>query len=465
MYFPCGYFPFFYFMITLFIMFLLIGYTVILLTIGIIDFKRVKDFNEYVLAGRRQKRLLVTVSLVASMIGSGSTIGMANNAFRIGFPAFWFLAVGGIGLILQSVLLSEKVRESGAVSLPDLADKTMGREVRVLVSVIIVITWIGIISAQFIAAKKLIVAMTGWNSVLVLPGIAAVIILYSFFGGQSSILKTDLLQQGILIVAVLFTVIFVFVKEPVQSSSIRFEVLNDQFRWTDLIYYLTLVMGSYFICPMMFSRLLTAKTPAVAKKSSLWAGLGVVAFAVVITLIGVWARHAIPDLENKDVLSYIFLHKLPRIAGLLLLLGLLSAIVSTVDTSLVMTSSIIEHDIFGRTRVGWARGLVIIIGILGTGAAVIASLRETNIIGILLEAFAIYTAGIVPTLFIALMFIKKRQLHRPLAFTAILAGGVMGVLAKILGMKYLGLYGMIASTVIALAAVYLQHQQTADSKE
>lgn len=439
-------------------MILLIGYTIILLTIGIIDFKRVKDFNEYVLAGRRQNRLLVTVSLVASMIGSGSTIGMANNAFRVGFPAFWFLAVGGIGLILQSVLLSEKVRESKAVSLPDLADKTMGKEVRVLVSIIIVITWIGIISAQFIAAKKLVTAMTGWNSVFVLPAIAAVIILYSFFGGQSSILKTDLLQQAILFIAVIFTVIFVFVKEPVQTSSIRFEVLNEQFKWTDLVYYLTLVMGSYFICPMMFSRLLTAKTPAIAKKSSLWAGLGVVAFAVMITLIGVWARHSIPNLENNDVLSYIFLHKLPRIAGLLLLLGLLSAIVSTVDTSLVMTSSIIEHDILHKSRVSWARGLVIVVGFLGTGSAIFASLRETNIIGILLEAFAIYTAGIVPTLFIALMFIKKRQLNRPLAFTAILIGGLMGVLAKFLEMKFLGLYGMIASTVLALAAVYIQHK-------
>ena len=440
-------------------MLLLIGYTVILLTIGIIDFKKVKDFNEYVLAGRRQNRLLVTVSLVASMIGSGSTIGMANNAFRIGFPAFWFLAVGGIGLILQSVLLSEKVRESKATSLPDLADKTMGQGVRVLVSLIIVITWIGIISAQFIAAKKLVSAMTGWDSLFVLPAIAAVIILYSFFGGQSSILKTDFLQQAILFLAVLFTVIYVFATEPVQAETMRFEILNEQFTWTDLIYYLTLVMGSYFICPMMFSRLLTAKTPSIAKKSSLWAGLGVIAFAVMITLIGVWARHAIPSLETKDVLSYIFLHKLPRLAGLLLLLGLLSAIVSTVDTSLVMTSSIIEHDILGRSRVAWARVLVIIIGFLGTGAAVIASLRETNIIGILLEAFAIYTAGIVPTLFIALMFIKKRQLNRPLAFTAILTGGIMGVLAKVLEMKFLGLYGMIASTALALAAVYVQHRE------
>lgn len=437
-------------------MFLLIGYTVILLTIGILDFRKVQDFNEYILAGRRQRRLFVTASLMASMIGSGSTMGLANNSFRIGFPAFWFLAVGGIGLVLQSVLLAEKVRASEATSLPDLAHKTMGREVRILVSLIIILTWIGIISAQFVAARKLVMAMTGWESPLILPGIALVIILYSFFGGQNSILKTDLLQQAILIAAVIFTVLFLFIREPVPAQALRFELLNEQFTPKDFIYYITLVLGSYFICPMMFSRLLTAKTPKIAKKSSFYAGLGVIVFAVAITLIGMWGRHHLPELAANDLLSTIFLSKLPRIGGLLLLLGLLSAIISTVDTSLVMTSSIITHDILGKSSTLWVRLIVVALGILGT----VAAIGRSDIIGILLEAFAIYTAGIVPTLFIALMFIKKRDLNRQMAFTAVLIGGIMGVLARVFEMRYLAIYGMIASTVIALTAVWVGRRNT-----
>ncbi|WP_054697911.1 sodium:solute symporter family transporter [Desulfosarcina cetonica] len=109
-------------------------YLVFLLGIGIIDFRKIQDFNDYVLAGRRQKLAIVTVSLMASMIGSGSTIGLADKAFSKGFPAIWFLAVGGIGLILQAWLLSEKVRASKAVTLPDLAQKTMGSQTRFLVA-------------------------------------------------------------------------------------------------------------------------------------------------------------------------------------------------------------------------------------------------------------------------------------------------------------------------------------------
>ena len=68
---------------------LLIVYLVVLLVIGALDFRKVRDFNDYVLAGRRQKRSIVTVSLMASMIGSGSTIGLTDKAFSKGFPAIW----------------------------------------------------------------------------------------------------------------------------------------------------------------------------------------------------------------------------------------------------------------------------------------------------------------------------------------------------------------------------------------
>jgi len=429
-------------------MYILIGYAVILLTIGVLDFRKVSDFNGFVLAGRKTGGLLVTFSLMASLIGSGSTMGLSNNIYKIGFPAFWFLAVGGIGLILQSFLLSHKVRESRAATLPDLAEKTMGKPVRILVSLIIAATWVGIIAAQFVAVGKLVTAMTGWNSPWILPGMAFVIILYSFLGGQSSILKTDLIQQGILILAMLFTLIYLFTTQPLPRGTLDFSLLNQSFTGFDLFYYLTLIMGSYFICPMMFSRLLTARTPGTAKRSSLIAGGGVILFAFLVALIGLWTRHHVPELPGGDVLSYLFLNKLPRAAGLFLLLGLLSAVISTVDTSLIMTASVIEHDIFEKNRVLSTRLLILIIGAAGAAAA----LGKSDIIGMLLEAFAVYTAGIVPAVFMAIITINRRRLNQKLAFIAILSGGAAGLVSNFLGIKGIALAGMGVSLVLSLAA-------------
>lgn len=449
-------------------MIVLTVYLLFLLTIGIIDFRKVQDFNDYVLAGRRQNLAIVTVSLMASMIGSGSTIGLTDKAFSKGFPAIWFLAVGGIGLLLQSWLLSEKVRASKAVTLPDLAQKTMGSQTRFLVALIIVITWIGIIAAQFIAAGKILTALTGVDSGVVLALAAVIIVVYSFLGGQASILKTDFLQFLILAAALLFTVLFLYLSKPVDVRTLSFRLTNEAFTARDLFYYLTIVMGSYFICPMMFSRLLTAKTPNTARRSSLIAGFGVLAFAFFIVLIGLWASSRGIDPGKTGVLSHIFLNELPKAGGLILILGILSAVISTTDTCLVMTGSIIEHDLLNKRSTGSkgemtrTRVLVLLIGALGYYTAL---LGNWDIIGLLLEAFEFYTAGIVPALFVALMMIRKKTLAPGWSFAAVLTGGLFGLLPKITPVidglsqlipgfwaKYLPIIGMGLSLILAIIA-------------
>ncbi|BBO89258.1 sodium:solute symporter family protein [Desulfosarcina ovata] len=444
-------------------------YLIFLLGVGIIDFRKVQDFNDYVLAGRRQKLAIVTVSLMASMIGSGSTIGLADKAFSKGFPAIWFLAVGGIGLILQAWLLSEKVRASRAVTLPDLAQQTMGPQTRFLVALIIVVTWIGIIAAQFIATGKILAALTGVDSRGILALAAVIIVVYSFLGGQASILKTDFLQFATLAAAVLFTALFLYTAKPVDVRAISFQLTNDVYTARDLFYYLTIVMGSYFICPMMFSRLLTAKTPQTARRSSLIAGFGVLVFAFLIVLIGLWAQNRGVDPGKSGVLGYIFLNELPRAGGLILILGVLSAVISTTDTCLVMTASIIEHDLLSRQSTAFesdmnrTRALVLLLGSLGYLTALWGN---WDIIGLLLEAFEFYTAGIVPALFVALMVIRKKRLAPKWSFAAVLTGGLFGLLPKIapvvdgLGQlipgfwaKSLPMVGMGLSLVLAIIAV------------
>ena len=454
-------------------MVVLIVYLLFLLSIGVMDFKKVKSFNDYVLAGRKQSMIIVTISLMASMIGSGSTMGLADKTFAKGFPAIWFLAVGGIGLILQAIFLSEKVRASEAVTLPDLAEKTMGNHTRILVAFIITITWIGIIAAQFIAAGKIITALTGMDAFWVLTLAAAVIIIYSYLGGQASILKTDFLQFSILFFAIVFTVIFLFSAKPVQPGTIKVELLNEHFTGRDLFFYLTVVMGSYFICPMMFSRLLTAKTPATAKKSSFYAGFGVLIFSVMIVLIGLWGKSNIADPGRAGVISWVFVNELPKAGGIILILGILSAIISTTDTCLLMTSSIIEHDIIYplkgkssddelKSGVSLTRILVLILGVLGYLTALWGN---WDIIGLLLEAFEFYTAGIVPAMLIALLVINKKTLDPKWSFYAVLAGGLFGIMPKIhplvhmlenavpgFWVKSLPVAGMAVSLILALTA-------------
>ncbi len=422
---------------------LLLAYAIILTAIGIFDNSHTRGFSDYVVAGRRQKSLMVTFSMLATAIGASATMGITGLAYKTGFPAFWWLGVGAIGLVLQSFLLSAKVRQYEAYTLPDLAEKTLGRPVRPVVALIIVISWIGIIAAQFVAAGHLISSMTGLAFERLILVSSAVMILYTLLGGQTSILKTDFLQFAVLGGAVLMTVIFLYAGTP--PKGLEFNLLNESFGAFDLTYFALIVGGSYFIGPDMFTRLFTAKDPQTARRAALGSGILLLVFGVLITLVGMWAASQAPGITS-DVLSHVIANHLPGWLGLVLGFGLLSAIVSSADTCMITTASIVAHDLCGRKNTKTVRLFVATIGGLSLALAVFSG----DIIALLISAYAVYSSGIVPVMFAAI--VSERRLNQIWALTGIIGGGLLGLASNWTANKPLALAGLALSSVCALIA-------------
>jgi len=126
----------------------LFAYAAILLVVAYLSSRREEGFQRFVLAGRNQPSILIIGSMLASTIGGGLTIGTVSKAYSLGFPAFWFVASGAVAHLVQAAFLSEKVRRTEALTLPDLAEKLSSPSVRKLTGVIIVLTWTGIAAGQ-----------------------------------------------------------------------------------------------------------------------------------------------------------------------------------------------------------------------------------------------------------------------------------------------------------------------------
>lgn len=73
---------------------ILILYAAILLGIALLSLRYNTNLENFLVAGHKQRKILVVASMLASTIGGGITIGTVANAYRIGFPAFWFVAAG-----------------------------------------------------------------------------------------------------------------------------------------------------------------------------------------------------------------------------------------------------------------------------------------------------------------------------------------------------------------------------------
>lgn len=433
---------------------LLAVYGLALLGIAMASLKYADSMENFLVAGRKQKKLLVVASMLASTIGGGITIGTVTRAYNIGFPAFWFVAAGGIAHFLQGALLSRKVRETEALTLPDLADKLVGPTMRTVTSVIIMITWVGIATAQFVAAAKVIGSITGLAHQPAVLIAASFLVVYTLIGGQKSVLRTDLFQFGVLAVAVLAALGWLFLAKAPSPGTVAVEIFNAQFGILDLLYYVIVLGGSYFICPMMFSRILSADSPANARKSSFMSGFGMLGFALAITFVGLWAKASIPELGKLDALNFIAKNSLPAGLGILLIFGLLAAILSTADTVLLTAAGIMENDLIKRRSVAGVRLWTVIIGAIGAAVA----LFQTDIIGILVKTYNGYTAGLVPMLFVAIMYSGKRRMNPALALAAIVGGYALGTAGSFVtdaaAAKLLPMAGLAFSAVVSMVAVY-----------
>ncbi len=461
---------------------LLLIYFFVLGFICIRDLFKVKNFDDYVVAGRKQSSPFVFMSLMATVLGASATVGIAARAESIGFAAFWWLAVGAIGFWFQAAFLSKPVHDLDVRTLPEIAEKTVGKTGRKLVALIIAISWIGIIAAQFAAVAGFIGLVLGHDagtqSVLIT---AVIVIVYTLLGGQLSVVRTDALQFGILTLGFFAAAVYLFggfsgaenaalqaAGNLAASSSTAgnaglatfgsFNLLNEKFGASDLAIMLFTIGGAYFLGPDVISRNLVAKDATSARKAVVAGSFAILAFSVIIVLLGMWAATYAPATAGSatNPLFRLASGVLPLPLAALLSVGLLSALLSSADTCLINSAAIFGSDILNTRRISVVRISVVVIGIIATYLA----LQGKDIIGLLTMAYSVYTPGIVAPLAVAIIAHKRFKVKKTLWYAGVIIGGLFGLIpailastAKIQSPAYLPLVGIAISLVFAIASL------------
>ncbi len=456
---------------------ILVVYLAVMLLISILDLKNTRDFRHFAVAGKDQGTLSVSMTLLATVLGASTTIGITDTVYNIGFPGIWWLAFGALGLLLQSLILSKKVRTLNADTLPHLARIVAGPAAEVLLASIILISWVGVVAGQIVAMNSLVTFATGTTSKWLLFAIALIVILYTVLGGQMSVVKTDRIQLVIILAGVVFTFFWLFGGESGSFGEAlsHAELVNDSYPPTNLFTQLFVIGGVYFLGPDILSRNFLSRDTRTAGRSAAIAAGVLILFAFLITMIGMWARlHIAPeDLGGQKTLMYV-IGGLPRWLKIVMSLGLLSAILSSTDTCIINAATIGVRDILRKEKVAYVRIGVILIGLAATAIALFGS---GNIISILSGAYSIYTPGVIFPLLTAILCYGKYDLRRGVWLGAVITGGVFGILSTFcsgwlagLGvpgaiLSNLTLIGMGLSLVISLLSVRWKERSKAEKSE
>lgn len=449
-------------------------YTIIIFALSLYAVRKKCTSDTFFLNDRQSSASYVALSIVASCVGGSATIGMAGLAWQVGTPAFWWLGTGAIGLMILTFFLARIVRQSGARTMPEMMGMFIGNTPRPAMSLIIVMAWLSIAAAQFSAMAAILAPLTGMTVSNALILSTCIVVLYACIGGQSAIIKSDAFQYIILIVALLLALIFFLFPEQTFSwtsflsdstvhantftsaESVKsflntpFEILNDGFNASRFRYFLCILGGSYVVCPMLFSRLLSARDEKSAYLGSLYAVIGLCLSAALIVAVGIACRYYVPEsTASEQVLTTAILDVMPVWLAHFVLLGLFSAIISSADSCLITAATVFSNDILQRSDTMTCRICLLTIGI---GGYVLATSGK-GVLQLLLMANDIYVCGVVIPVFIAMILYKKYAFQKYVITAAILSGGAVGLVSSITGDTMYSYIGLGVSVIITLLAI------------
>ena len=419
---------------------IIIAYFLFIIGIGVYSAFQVKKPEDYYVAGKRAGLIPVSGSLLATILGGSAVLGTIELSQAVGWPALWFLFSAALGLLVL-VPVSKYVRRYGNFTLPELLGKFYGKKVETIASVIIPLAWVGIIAAQIIAAAKILTGLhsLSYQQAAIISG--AIFILYTLLGGQWSILKTDTLQSVLILVGLAAMLFFIFSDPQKQVSAPARRNMRGRSRF-DLLILLITYSVTFVVGPDIYSRIFCARNEKTAANSVLIVALILIPVSFGLTYLGVFSQNS-----GEGIVSFAQ-HLLPSWGYGLFLAALLSAVMSSADTTLLTSAIILSELITGNLEreksLVLTRFLIVAIGIL----SIIIALYVTSIIQALLLALTFFSgAFVVPTL----AGLLKLRVNKKYIITAIISGGLIALSGKIVSVSFHKLTGnllIIVSYVI-----------------
>ena len=396
--------------------------------------------DSYWVAGRRYGTFPVSASLVATIFGASSTVGIIGLGYSRGLTGAWWSLVGGLALIPFGFILAKKVRSLGVYTLPDVLHRAYGGKVAVVGAVVIVMAWCGVVAAQMVAGALLLESLfpVGFEGALLT--VAFVFILYTLWGGQLSVVRTDSWQILLFIGAILATLALVLraglgsgtLLEGVPSDHLSFPS-SGTFGWYQVVVFYPLIVGMpYLVGPDIYSRIFCARDSASARNATLLAALAVIPLSFLLATLGLLLFSLFPGLPPETA----FPHALSELdpVGLkgAIVVGVLGAIMSSADTTLISASTILSLNVVTPLlqmqedrRLLLTRWFVVILGAVAWG---LASFQQ-GIISSLLLAYTVFVGGVaLPTL--GSFWRERLGLTSTGALWAVVLGGSTAVLGE-----------------------------------
>jgi len=386
------------------------------LGIGVWISRRIVTENDYLIGGRKLGYTLATFSIFATWFGAETVIGASGQAYSDGVSLTSPEPFGyGLCLVLMGLLLAKPLWNRGLTTLADLYRQRFGIGVERIAAVLLIPSSVLWAAAQ-IRAFGSVVSLVGDVPITTAITVAALfVVAYTAFGGLLADAVTDVIQGVVLSIGLIVMLVLVVGHVGGTGDALRIlsesGTLNGATKSTQP-WFLTLeawaipVIGSLTATEVV-SRVIATRSGAVAQRASLMAGTLYIAIGLIPIAIALLATSFMgPIADSETILPAVARDVLPTIVFAVFAGGLVSAILSTVDSTLLVSSGLLAHNLIvplakitdERRKVLIARAGVLLFGLIAYTLALISS----GVLDLVEQASALGSTGIVVTVLFGL---------------------------------------------------------------
>jgi solute:Na+ symporter, SSS family len=347
--------------------FIVIAYILGILILGFYFRRFVSSSEDYFLAGKSLPFWAIGMSIVVSDIGALDFVGISGQGYRYGIAVGNFDWIGSVpAMLLAAFIFVPYFWKGGIYTIPEYLGKRYNRSVRTIAS----LTWLFFFAVNlgvlFWASAVLLNVLMGWSVWTSILITATVVGIYTYFGGITAVVMTDVVQLIIMFVGG-FTLVYLGLHAVGGWDSMvdkittmgpefkrHFNLMqpantNTPYPWTGILFGLTFVMANAYMIgnQAIVQRCLAAKNVWHAKASMILAAGFKMLIPVLVLFPGMMAIILHPNLEDGDQALPMMIKSIlpPGLTGLMFS-AFFAGLMSSVDSILNSTATIFTKDIY-----------------------------------------------------------------------------------------------------------------------
>jgi sodium/proline symporter len=459
-----------------------VAYIILMLVLGVLAWFRTSNLSDYILGGRKLGVWVASISAGASDMSGWLLLGLPGFAYASGLQAFWLVAGLWIGSYLNWRLIARRLRiyselARDSLTLPEFLNQRFQDDKNILrfVSALFTIVFFLLYTVSgLVASGKL------FNTVFGIPyeyaiiiGVSAIVI-YTLIGGFLAVSWTDLFQ-GLLMLFALVLVCWLGIiqaggfdkgleliqaKRPEHLSML----LDKDGNTLSLMAIVSLMAWGlgYFGQPHILARFKAMKISANSHRARqiavTWSGLSMAA-AVGVGLVGfALLGSAEAPADPEKIFMVMVDNLLPAVLAGVCLAAILAAIMSTADSQLLVSASVLTEDIYrvvsnkslSQQHLVWVgRIAVVLLAIL---ALLLAQDPESSVLELVGYAWAGFGAAFGPVMILSLFW---RNTTRIAATVGILSGACTVLVWRNLTGGIFDIYEMLPGFVISFLVIII----------